>query len=1704
MSDDAPGPDGEPRTNGSAQRNDAPSPSGGGAPGEGAFVVAGLGASAGGVEALEAFFAGLPEIDGVAFVVVLHLPPNEESRLADVLQAGLPLPVTQVTETVTVEPGRVYVIPPDKNLLAADGRLVLEPIEEERVRRRPIDHFFRTLAHAYGKRAVGVVLSGTGANGTVGVRALKEAGGMILAQDPADAAFEEMPRTAIAAGVVDAVGPAGALAAEVVAYAHRLRRAHLPDAPAELPEDGQKALQGVLAQLRVRTGHDFAHYKRATVLRRLDRRLHVTGAPSLAGYLDHLRGDADEAKALLEDLLISVTNFFRDPEAFAALERAIPRLFEGKGPDGEVRVWVAGCATGEEAYSLAMLLLEHADTLAEPPRVQVFATDLSEQAVRMARAGSYPESIEADVSAERLRRFFDHESGRYRVAERLREAVLFAPHSLLVDPPFSRMDLVSCRNVLIYFQRELQQQALAAFHYALRRGGLLFLGTSESSGGDPALFEAADNRARIFRRLDVETPPHALPRVPRVLYRPPPGDHTRPGDHGRPGAGTPAQHGSRPADEPGDAARTHLALRAAAAPPSVLVAEGGDVVHVSEEAAPFLQVTTGAPTRTLARVLRPELRAPAQAALFQARREGRPVEAGPVAVELGGDTRAVVVRARPSPEGSLVQVAFDVLLPQTSAAAAAAVADADADTVLAEALRLAQEQLQVSVEEFETSREELQAQNEELQSMNEELRSTAEELETSKEEAQSMAEELRTVNEELKGKVDETARARGDLENLIAATEIATLFLDRTLRIQRFTPRVRDLFHVLASDVGRPLGHLAQKFGGARLVEDAEAAIERLDVKEREVQGEDGRWYLVHARPYRTAEDRIDGVVVTFVDITRRKADEAALRASAERAAFRSALTDALRDLADPAAVQANAARLLGQHLGASRVHYGVVEGGEVVVEQDYADGVPSLRGRFEMDGFGPELVAALRAGRTLAMADLGAAAGLTPEAKAAYAEIGIRAQVGVPLVKGGRLRAVLSVHQSHPRAWSAAEVALIEETAERTWAAVGRTRAEAALRANEALFDATLSTISDFAYAFDRAGRFVFVNRPLLELWGIPLAEAVGKTFHELDYPPALADQHQREIEQVFETGEGLTNETPYTGADGEEGFYEYIFRPLLDDHGAVSLVVGSTRDVTARHRAGVALQEEARRATCRAALVDALRSTSDPGVAQAEAARVLGEHLGASRVHYAEMDPDGEHATVERDYARGVSDRSGRYALADYATLIAHARTGRTLVVPDVYADDRLSADEKAELAGLPVAALVAVPLVKDGRLVALLAVHRDAPHAWADAEVALIEETAERTWAAVAHARAEGALRRSQERLQQVAETVPDVLFRADPEGDVTFVSGQFEGLTGHPVAEALGTVMWPEFIHADDREATRATWAAARAAEEGFEVRHRLRTTDGWCWVIMRARPFFDAEGRLEAWFGTVTDVDALARAEEEVRYLNATLEEQVSRRTEQVRHLSARLTRAEQEERRRIALVLHDDLQQQLAGLAITLGLLRRPSAPDPERALQAKAEEILADALALTRSLASELSPPALASKDFADTLRWLASRKQDQHQLDVAVEVDGACEVPDAGVRALLYHALRELLFNVVKHSGTHRAEVHARRDGADVVVVVEDDGDGFDLAQAQADGGGLGLFSVRERIVMAGGRLDVDSESGRGTRVTMSLPASGAGGKG
>ena len=1577
----------------------------------------------------------------------------------------------------------------------------------------------------------------------------------MLAQDPDDAAFDEMPRSAIASGVVDGVATAGELGREVIGYAERLQAVRLGDDDGGLATDDVEAVRHVLAQLRVHTGHDFAHYKRATVLRRLARRMHVVGAGSLAGYLQLLRERPAEAQALLDDLLIHVTNFFRDPAAFARLAEALPSLFEGKKAGDEVRVWVAGCATGEEAYSVAILLCEHAARLAEPPKVQVFATDLSAGAIQTARAGLYPASIEADVTPERLRDHFARTPAGYRVREALRETVLFAPHSLLKDPPFAHLDLVTCRNLLIYLQRDLQRRTLELFHYALRPGGLLFLGASETADAARGLFETADKAARLYCARDVAS---ALPRVSarrRVAAPPPP----------------------PPAEPETSAAALHQRLRAAAAAPSVLVDAGSDVAHLSDGLEPFLQVSAGDPTRSVLRLVVPALRPSVQTALFQARGGAGPVTTGPVTVEIGGRPHAVRLHARAVGDG-LAHVAFlsePVEPPPVSE---------DAHTqVLAEELQETREQLQLTVEEFETSREELRAQNEELQSTNEELRSTAEELETSKEESQSMAEELRTVNDELKAKVDETARAKGDLENLVVATEIATLFLDRELRIQWFTPQVRHHFRIRSSDVGRPLDDLAQTFGGGRLAADAEAVLERLEVAEREVEGEDGRCHLVQVRPYQGDGNRIEGVVVTFVDITERRRQERAVARKADE--FR-----ALVAASAQAVWTTDAAGRVAEDSPSWRAFTG-----QTVAEwlgEGWADAVhPDDRAG-----------ALARWRAAVAAGELYRSTFRLHRADGEWRWVEVRA---VPVYHA----------DGDVRGW----VGTTEDTTERR-------RAEDALRASEARYRTLFESIGEgFCVIEMVAGdggefvdyRFVETNPAFEVQSGLP--GAVGRTAREMI--PDLEDAWVETYARVAATGERARFER---GVGGLGRWFSVDAFPVGDR--APYRVAVLFADVTERKRAEAALQASVERAGFRATLAEALRSLGDPVEVQAETARVLGEHLGASRVHYAEVDEDGGWGTVEADYHVGVESMAGRHHLVDYGAALAEAvAAGDTFVVPDAAHDPRLGPDERAATARREIAAYVLAPLVKDGRTRAMLAVHAAAPRQWTDAEVTLVEETAARTWTAVEAARAEtalrqtetrfrqaveaarlgvwsydvpsgglqfdararqlfglddgplagaevaarihpddrpafeaardaaldpdgpgvfaethrvvwpcggvrwvrgqaevafettggerqpvraagvvfdvteqhaaqAALRESEERFRETAETVPNVLFTAGPDGLVTYASAQFEAFTGVAPDEVVGTPLWLHLVHPDDRPRVDAAWERACAAGEPFEQRYRLGVASGGhLWVLTRARPVLGPGGALARWSGTVTDIDALIQAERAVQAVNETLEARVAERTAQARELAAQLTVAEQAERQRLAHVLHDDLQQQLYGLSLLL-LVARTGPPDQVAASLERAEAVLGEATALTRSLSSDLNPVILESERVEDLAGWLAERERAQGRL--AVEVVGGGRVPDDSVRALLHQSLRELLFNVTKHAGTDRVQIAIDEQDGTVRVSVEDEGAGFD---ASADGfeEGFGLSSIRSRLSVVDGRVEVASVPGDGTRVTVVVPA-------
>ncbi len=827
------------------------------------FPVVGVGASAGGVEALRTFFKNLPDEVGMAFVVVLHLSPDHESNLTEILQHETDLPVQSVTDECPLQPGHVYVIPPQHEM-RVEGTMLRLSERSSGPRPDTIDALLGSLAEECQSQAIGIILSGTGADGTLGLRSVKTYGGIAMVQEPSDAEHEEMPRNALDAGVIDLAAPADELAKRLVAYRQNADVIQLPESEEALPSDEQTTLQKIFTELQARTGHDFSHYKRSTVLRRLERRLQVTGVDTLGAYLQVLRDQSGESRALYKELLISVTRFFRTPGAFETLEdTVIPSLFEGKAPDEEVRVWVAGCATGEEAYSLAMLLHEHAHTLGAPPELQIFATDVDPEGLATARAGVYPSTIEADVSEPRLDRFFLREDDQYRVVPSLRNSVVFAEHDLTQDPPFSNLDLVCCRNLLIYLDQEMQEHVFQLFHYALNDDGFLFLGPSEAIGPAQSLFSMVDETRSILKRTAGADGDRSMPLFPPSET-----------------VGEPSSQPPTSATAVQDLAGLHQRLlRKQVA--SVIVDENHEIVHLTERAGAFLQQEGGTPTHNLLDKVAPSLRLELRGALYQAFQNGETTERtlstsgstdapGPVHVQVGPVDD-------PDLDRSLAQVRFEEI-DDPSPVLAEKETDQEPEAGpttrewdLEEELEDTKEQLQVTTEKYETVTEEMETANEELMSMNEELQAKNEELQTSKEQLQSVNEELTTTNQQLNAKVEALDRANNDLQNLMEATEVGTLFLNRDLEIRRYTPPITDIYGLRDSDIGRSITDFTPKIAYDGLVEDAERVLGDQTPIEREVQGQNQAWYLMRLRPYRSAAEDVEGVVVTFVDITAQK-----------------------------------------------------------------------------------------------------------------------------------------------------------------------------------------------------------------------------------------------------------------------------------------------------------------------------------------------------------------------------------------------------------------------------------------------------------------------------------------------------------------------------------------------------------------------------------------------------------------------------------------------------------------------------------------------------------------------------------------------------------------------------------------------------------------------------------------------------------------
>ena len=832
------------------------------------FAIVGLGASAGGLEAFEQFFSQMPPKSGLAFVLVSHLDPGHVSILTEILQRSTAMPVLEAEDQMVVVPDTVYVIPPNRDMAIFRGALQLSVPEEPRGQRMPIDAFLRSLAEDQGERAVGIVLSGTGTDGSLGLRAVLGAGGVTLVQEPGTAKYDGMPSSAIKAGYATHVLPVEKMPAALIAGVRKHvvhPDAHLSSTP--VPPGGMNRL---LSLLRTATGHDFSLYKKSTIGRRIERRMAQHELTDVEVYSRYLKEHPAEAQALVKELLINVTSFFRDPEAFVVLKQEIlPQLFADKPVDYVFRVWVAGCASGEEAYSIAMLLREFMDETEREFKVQIYATDLDDDAIAVARAGLYPPNVAADLSPERLRRFFVKEDAGYRIKKAVREMVVFAIQNVIKDPPFTKLDLASCRNLMIYLEPELQDRLIPAFHYALKPGGVLFLSPSESIGRHPELFSPLSRKWKIYRAVHSATAARALMA----------GDFSW--------ATTAGARGTKEATarvkESNLAELTRRMLLQTYAPASVVVDAKGNILYVHGETGKYLRPAPGQASLNVVDMAREGLQQELRPALSAAASHGAPTLGRRASVKTNGELQTVSFSVRPLPDAEtnpgLLLLSFQDL-PQEAASSRrgrrAGSAEVERIAELERDLAATRENLQANIEEHQASSEELKSTNEELQSTNEELQSTNEEMETSKEELQSVNEELITVNSELQAKIEQLAGMQNDMKNLLDSINIGTVFLDRQLSIRRFTREATKLYRLVATDVGRPLADIKSNLDGDALIGEAQTVLDSLQPCEREVTAPDGACYLLRIQPYRTLDNIIDGVVLTFTDISQRVVAETA------------------------------------------------------------------------------------------------------------------------------------------------------------------------------------------------------------------------------------------------------------------------------------------------------------------------------------------------------------------------------------------------------------------------------------------------------------------------------------------------------------------------------------------------------------------------------------------------------------------------------------------------------------------------------------------------------------------------------------------------------------------------------------------------------------------------------------------------------------
>ncbi len=827
--------------------------------------VVGVGSSAGGLEALGKMFQNMPTDSGVGFVLIQHLDPSHKSSMAELLSRYTDMEVVEIEDGMHVEPNKLYVTPPNKNVGIINRTLHLAVPKEPHGLRRPIDFFFQSLADDLEEYAIGVILSGFGSDGTIGIRAINSMGGMLIAQDPDSAVSGSMPSSAIDTDLVDYIAPPEKIHEYLISYVKRIGK-RPPKKIIGEDKEAYSSLQKILMLIRNRTGHDFSLYKESTINRRIARRMNVHQIDKVSDYLNYVQQHPKEINILFKELLINVTSFFRDPDAFKSFEKYLKsEVLDKKMDGGRVRVWIPGCSTGEEVYSTAMIIQEYIDKVGKHLEIQLFGTDIDEDAINIARTATYPSTIVKEVSSERLHRFFTKSGDGYRVKKSIREMAIFAPHDVLINPPFSKLDAVSCRNVLIYMNKDAQKKILSAFNYALKPGGILFLGPSESISNFVESFSTLNNKWKIYKSKKTDHAPAGD--FVKFPYARLPQDYTAAEDLEI--LGKADQNISKSVEK---------LLIERYAPPTVIVNNEGRIIFIHGRVGKYLEPAEGVANLSIVDMAREGIKFELNSAINEAIMKNKEVEYKNLDVKTNGDYQPISLAVRPINQPKLmeglVMVTFKDIelekreqekIPETTPKKDKRIRE------LEEELRVTKERLHTTIEELETSNEELKSANEELQSMNEELQSTNEELETSKEELQSLNEELLTVNTELQNKVDQLSEVNDDMNNLLNSIETPTIFVDKDIKIKRFTKETIKLINLIPSDVGRPLKDIVSNVEYDNMIGDIKDVMDRVIYKEKEVRTKDGKWYLVRIIPYKTLENIIDGAVITFTDISEQK-----------------------------------------------------------------------------------------------------------------------------------------------------------------------------------------------------------------------------------------------------------------------------------------------------------------------------------------------------------------------------------------------------------------------------------------------------------------------------------------------------------------------------------------------------------------------------------------------------------------------------------------------------------------------------------------------------------------------------------------------------------------------------------------------------------------------------------------------------------------